>query len=182
MDLNSVLLVLLGGVSAFTVLVLLNFFCENAKNKVLNIIDLDETRKLADDALIEDEHKSRLNEVLELLEDEASHDEIMYAIERTGLYSKIVDRWINLAELSRIQGLKSEYIELLVSGGITGINDLASRNPKDLYLLLSKINNEKQILTAPPSIAMITRWIRVANKISTETKTLSQLANPRKNR
>lgn len=181
MDLNSVLLVLLGGISAFTVLVLLNFFCENAKNKILNITNLDKKQALVDDALIEDERLSRLNEILEILEDETSHDEFIYAIERTGLYSKIVDRWINLAELSRIQGLKSEYIELLVSGGISGINDLASRNPKDLYLQLSNINREKQILTAPPTLAMITRWIRVANKISTKTNTLSQLANPRNN-
>jgi predicted flap endonuclease-1-like 5' DNA nuclease len=81
--------------------------------------------------------------------------------EATGIYSKLINKWVTRADLLRIQGVDNEYSGLLEEAGVYTVNELAEKDSRELYELLLKITNPRR----SPSVEMINRWIRIAKEL-----------------
>ena len=53
-------------------------------------------------------------------------------VEETGIDSKLILRWVNQVDLTRIKGVGEEYAELLQVAGVKTIPELAQRNAPNL--------------------------------------------------
>jgi glycine cleavage system pyridoxal-binding protein P len=67
--------------------------------------------------------------------------------------------------LYRVQGISSEYSQLLEASGVDTVVELATRVPKNLHAKVSDVNKEKKNTRQPPSLAEITSWIEEAKKL-----------------
>jgi predicted flap endonuclease-1-like 5' DNA nuclease len=101
----------------------------------------------------------------QLLKAGSTSDGIKRINEGTGIYSNLIRKWVRRSGLLSIQGIDNEYSRLLEESGINSIMELAHSDPKELYRLLLKNNDEKKLVSRSPSEAMISRWIRVANEL-----------------
>src|SRR5687767_7924545 len=94
-------------------------------------------------------------------------DEIEQA---TGVSGKSVLRWVNHADLFRINGVAGEMSELLEAAGVDTVAELARRNPQNLHQALTAANEQKKLVRQLPSEAQVTKWIE-------ESKGLPRVVN-----
>ena len=85
--------------------------------------------------------------------------------EKTGISPKLVLRWINRADLARVQGIGEEYGDLLEAAGVDTVPELAQRNPQNLYQKLSEVNAEKKLVRHLPSQAQVESWVAQAKEL-----------------
>ena len=85
--------------------------------------------------------------------------------EETGISGKLILKWANRADLSRIKGIGSEYADLLEAAGVDTVPALARRNPANLYAALTTTNEEKNLTRRPPSESQVTDWIDQAKAL-----------------
>ena len=79
--------------------------------------------------------------------------------EKTGISEKWILKFANMADLYRVNGISSEYSQLLEASGVD------TRVPKNLHTKVSAVNAEKKYTRQPPSLAEITSWIEEAKKL-----------------
>jgi len=85
--------------------------------------------------------------------------------EKTGISPKLVLRWINRADLARVQGIGEEYGDLLEAAGVDTVPELAQRNPQNLYQKLREVNAEKKLVRHLPSQAQVESWVTQAKEL-----------------
>jgi small-conductance mechanosensitive channel len=85
--------------------------------------------------------------------------------EKTGISSKLILRWVNLADLFRIEGVGKDFSNLLESAGVDTVVELSRRNPMNLHHRLIEVNEEKKIVESIPSLEVIEKWINEAKKL-----------------
>ena len=83
----------------------------------------------------------------------------------TGISSKLILEWVNLADLIRIKGVSEEYSDLLEEAGVDTVAELARRNSDNLYAKIVEVNKEKNLVRQLPSIKMVADWIEKAKKL-----------------
>lgn len=146
----------------------INELAENSKTPtILKIIG---DRDLSSIQTIRPEHVKKLNSLNirtlnQLLVAASTRDGVKEINQKTGIYSKLIDQWVQLADFSRLQGLRTEYIKLLTAAGIDRVKKLVEKEPNDLYKEIRDVNLELNIVEAPPSTGMLARWIRQASEI-----------------
>jgi predicted flap endonuclease-1-like 5' DNA nuclease len=64
---------------------------------------------------------------------------------KTGISSKLILEWVNLADLMRIKGIGEEYSDLLEEAGVDTVAELARRDPDNLHAKLLEINEKKNL-------------------------------------
>jgi hypothetical protein len=149
----------------------------NEKNNMPAILKKIGERDLASLQTLRPEHVKKLNSlnirtVNQLLEAASTRDGVKEINQKTGIYSKLIDQWVQLADFSRLQGLPTEYVRLLNASGIDRVKKLVEKEPNDLYKEIRDVNLELNIVEAPPSTGMLVRWIRQAREIySDKTET-----------
>ena len=85
--------------------------------------------------------------------------------EATGIsHGKILD-WVNRVDLYRLDGVGSEYSDLLEAAGVDSPPELAHRNPANLAAKLEEVNAEKQLVRRVPSEKVVTGWIEQAKTL-----------------
>ena len=84
--------------------------------------------------------------------------------EKTGISEKWI-QFANMADLYRVNGISSEYSQLLEASGVDTVVELSTRVPKNLHTKVSAVNTEKKNTRQPPSLAEITSWIEEAKKL-----------------
>ena len=72
----------------------------------------------------------------ELLEQGKSRKSREDLVEKTGISSLLILKWVNMADLMRINGIGEEYSELLEKAGVDTVKELRTRNPKNLHACL----------------------------------------------
>jgi predicted flap endonuclease-1-like 5' DNA nuclease len=77
----------------------------------------------------------------------------------TKLTERQILEWVNRADLYRINGIGSEYADLLVVAGVDTVTELAQRNAEFLADRLRAVNEAKQIIRDVPGIQLIEEWI-----------------------
>lgn len=85
--------------------------------------------------------------------------------EKTGISEKLILKWANHADLSRVKGVGGEYAELLEAAGVDTIPELARRNPANLYEKMLEVNAEKKLVRKVPTEKMTEEWVRQAGEL-----------------
>ncbi len=70
----------------------------------------------------------------------------------------------NRADLARIEGIAGVYSDLLEEAGVDTVKELRERNAKNLHAKLERVNAEKHLTKAVPSVEEIDHWISLAKR------------------
>ena len=88
--------------------------------------------------------------------------------EETGQSHAQILEWVNHVDLMRIDGVGSEYADLLEAAGVDSVPELAARNAANLAAALESTNESKSLVRRVPSESVVAKWID-------EAKTLPKL-------
>jgi len=84
---------------------------------------------------------------------------------KTGLTTKQLLEWVNMADLFRVEGIGQEYSDLLEEAGVDTVVELAQRNPENLHTKLTEVNQQKQLVRQVPSLDMLKEWVESAKTL-----------------
>jgi predicted flap endonuclease-1-like 5' DNA nuclease len=84
---------------------------------------------------------------------------------KTGLSEKLLTRWVQRADLMRIDGIGEEYSELLEYGGIRSAAELADQDPEILHQILGSTNATRNLVQQLPSVNGIRSWVKQAREL-----------------
>ncbi len=79
--------------------------------------------------------------------------------EKTGLSEKNILKWTNLADLCRVNGVSTQYSELLEAAGVDTVKELATRNAENLAVKMHEINQDKKLVRQTPSEKSVSDWV-----------------------
>jgi predicted flap endonuclease-1-like 5' DNA nuclease len=85
--------------------------------------------------------------------------------ESTGLSEKQILKFANMVDLFRINGVGSEFAELLEAAGVDTVPELAQRNAENLAKRMAAVNEEKSLTRRVPSESEVTRWVAEAKTL-----------------
>lgn len=85
--------------------------------------------------------------------------------EESGLTTKQILKFANMVDLFRIDGVGSEFAELLESAGVDTVPELAQRNPANLTQAMATTNEEKKLTRRVPSEKEVTKWVAQAKEL-----------------
>lgn len=85
--------------------------------------------------------------------------------EKTGISEARILKCVNMADLFRINGVASQYAELLECAGVDTVKELKHRNADNLAAAMAKVNEAKNLVRRPPSSAVVNDWVEQAKKL-----------------
>jgi predicted flap endonuclease-1-like 5' DNA nuclease len=80
----------------------------------------------------------------------------------TGLQERQLLEWVNRVDLARVNGVGSEYADLLEAAGVDSPTELAHRVPANLQAALQSTNDAKHLVRRVPTLAEVERWVAEA--------------------
>jgi len=83
--------------------------------------------------------------------------------EELGVDGKVILNWINRADLIRVEGVGSDYANLLELSGVDTVPELAQRNAKNLLDKMTETNADSSL--GLPSLAQVEAWVEAADKL-----------------
>lgn len=83
----------------------------------------------------------------------------------TGLDEAQLVEWLNLADLMRVDGVGSEYSDLLETVGVGTVKALRRRSSASLYKRLVAVNEQKKLVRRLPTLSMVEGWVDHARRI-----------------
>ncbi len=110
-------------------------------------------------------HTAGITNVDELREKGSTPKGRKEIIKATGISEKRLLRWVNMADLYRIQGIGKEYAELLEAAGVDTVPELAQRTPASLLEKMTAANAQKKMVRRLPTIAQVESWIAQAKSL-----------------
>lgn len=84
---------------------------------------------------------------------------------KTGISEARILKCVNMADLFRINGVATQYAELLENAGVDSVKELKHRNPENLAAAMAEVNSAKKLVRRPPSSAVIRDWVAQAKKL-----------------
>ncbi len=100
-----------------------------------------------------------------LLENTCTPKQRKELAEKTAISEKQILKFANMVDLYRINGVGSEYSELLEAAGVDTVPELAQRNAANLTKALAEVNEQKKLTRRVPSEAEVTKWIAHAKEL-----------------
>ncbi len=86
--------------------------------------------------------------------------------EATGISGKLILEWVNHVDLMRIDGVGSEYSDLLEAAGVDSPAELAQRNAANLATTFKEVDAARpNMVRRVPSEETISGWIASARKL-----------------
>lgn len=83
----------------------------------------------------------------------------------TGISPKLILKWTNHADLTRIRGIGAEYAELLEKCGVDSVPELAHRRYDNLHHALLTTNQQYHLCRRTPGASMVKSWIEEAKHL-----------------
>jgi predicted flap endonuclease-1-like 5' DNA nuclease len=83
----------------------------------------------------------------------------------TGQSHDQILEWVNHVDLMRINGVGSEYADLLEAAGVDSVPELARRNAANLAAGLESTNASKNLVRRVPSETVVAGWIAEARTL-----------------
>ena len=83
----------------------------------------------------------------------------------TGIGRVLILKWVNRVDLYRIDGVGSEYSDLLEVAGVDTIPELSYRNAENLTQTMAEANAARNLVRRLPTLEMVTDWIEQAQKL-----------------
>lgn len=84
---------------------------------------------------------------------------------KAGLTEKQILKFANMVDLFRINGVGSEYAELLEAAGVDTVPELARRRADNLTVAMAEVNDTKKLVRRVPSEADVVKWIDQAKEL-----------------
>lgn len=100
-----------------------------------------------------------------LLKDGGSASGRKALAEKTGLTTQRILEWVNRADLARINGVGSEYADLLENAGVDTIKELAARRADNLHAKMTEVNEAKKLVRRTPTLAEVEKWVAEAKTL-----------------
>ncbi|GGI83928.1 DUF4332 domain-containing protein [Legionella impletisoli] len=110
-------------------------------------------------------HEAGIEDQDQLLEACSQPNERQQLAKATGINSKLILKWTQQADLSRINGIGEEYAELLIHCGVGSVQQLSLCNPEKLMALMQEYNEQTKLVRALPGKTSIEDWIEQAKTI-----------------
>ena len=85
--------------------------------------------------------------------------------EKSGIGDALILKWVNHVDLYRINGVGSEYSELLEAAGVDTIPELAQRKAANLTQKIAEVNTAKKLVRKVPVESQVADWIEQAKKL-----------------
>ena len=85
--------------------------------------------------------------------------------EKTGISEQLIQKWVNHADLFRINGVAGQYAELLEASGVDTVAELGQRNAANLTEKMEHVNSERNLANRVPSESEVERWIEEAKTL-----------------
>lgn len=85
--------------------------------------------------------------------------------ESAGVAEALVLRWVNHADLMRIDGVGPEYAELLEVAGVDSVPELSRRNAANLAAAMAAANEERTRVQRVPSEKVVQKWVDEAKTL-----------------
>lgn len=83
----------------------------------------------------------------------------------SGIDESHILRFANMVDLFRIDGVGSEYADLLEASGVDTVKELAMRNPANLMAKMVEVNSEKHLVRRLPTEKMVDKWVAEAKTL-----------------
>jgi hypothetical protein len=83
----------------------------------------------------------------------------------TGISERLLLRWVKYADLFRVNGVASQWAELLEAAGVDTTRALAQRNAEHLHDKLVTINRQRKLVPSVPSVMQVRNWVEQAKQI-----------------
>jgi len=84
---------------------------------------------------------------------------------KTGIDHSRILRFVNHADLMRINGLGGEYAELLEAAGVDTVPELAQRNPGNLHAKMVETNEAKKLVRQVAGQGQVETWVAEAKSL-----------------
>src|SRR5262249_14656685 len=81
---------------------------------------------------------------------------------KSGISKDLILRWVNHADLFRVDGIGRQYAELLEAAGVGSVLELTHRNADHLRRQLSEVNESRHLVHQVPSASQVESWIKSA--------------------
>jgi predicted flap endonuclease-1-like 5' DNA nuclease len=83
----------------------------------------------------------------------------------SGIGHAFILKWVNRVDLYRVNGIGSEYSDLLEVAGVDTVPELAQRNAANLTETLAEANAARNLVRRLPTLEMVTDWIDQAKSL-----------------
>jgi predicted flap endonuclease-1-like 5' DNA nuclease len=83
----------------------------------------------------------------------------------TGIGHALILKWVNRVDLYRINGVGSEYSDLLEVAGVDTVPELAQRNAANLTKTLAEAAAARNLVRRLPTEDVVAGWIEQAKKL-----------------
>lgn len=83
----------------------------------------------------------------------------------TGISENRLLKCVNMADLFRINGVASQYAELLEHAGVDTVKELKHRNAENLAEKMAEVNAQKKLVRRPPSAIVVKGWVSQAQEL-----------------
>jgi predicted flap endonuclease-1-like 5' DNA nuclease len=107
----------------------------------------------------------QINTTTELLEKGSSKKEREKIAEATGISESLILKWVNHADLFRINGVAGQFSELLEAAGVDTVKELATRNAENLHVKLVDTNEKSSLTGRVPTVESIKEMIAHAKTL-----------------
>lgn len=85
--------------------------------------------------------------------------------ESSGVSEKMILNWTNRADLARVNGISTQYADLLECAGVDTVPELAQRNAENLAVKMAEVNAEKNLVRQVPSASQVAKWVEQAKEL-----------------
>lgn len=126
-----------------------------------NIIDIEGVG----DAYAEKLKAAGIKTVDDLLDTGATAKGRKNLAETTGISEKLILRWVNHADLFRINGVGPQFAELLEAAGVDTVKEMRHRNAENLATKMAEVNEAKHLTRRSPSAAELQKMIDEAGTL-----------------
>jgi predicted flap endonuclease-1-like 5' DNA nuclease len=83
----------------------------------------------------------------------------------TGLPESRLLKWVNIADLMRVEGVGKEYSQLLEAAGVDTVRELKVRTPEVLCSRLGEVNLMKRFARRSPALGDVREWVSSAQEM-----------------
>lgn len=83
----------------------------------------------------------------------------------TGFDAKTILEWVNRADLFRVNGIGTQFSDLLEAAGVDTAVELANRKPEALLEAMAKANAKLNKVNQMPGLSNVKAWIANAKKL-----------------
>jgi len=100
-----------------------------------------------------------------LLEEGAEKSARKAIAEKSEISESLILNWINKADLCRINGVSTQYADLLEEAGVDTVPELAQRNAANLTDKMKEVNDAKNLVRKCPSLGDVEKWVAQAKDL-----------------